>query len=61
MAASTFTAITPERAIVTRRFTNLAKLPPDTPVVAHWHGQYRTEAFVTTVGELLAKAGEWQA
>jgi hypothetical protein len=61
MAASTFTAITPERVIVTRTFTDIAKLPPDTPVIAHWHGQYRTEAFSSTVGELAAKATEWGA
>jgi hypothetical protein len=59
MAASTFTAITPERVIVTRRFTSLEKLPPETPVIAHWHGERRTDAFLSTVGELSAKAEAW--
>jgi hypothetical protein len=61
MAASTFTAVTPERVIVTRRFANLEKLPPETPVAAHWHGERRTDAFLSTVGELMAKATEWEA
>jgi hypothetical protein len=59
MAASTFTAITPERVIVTRRFTSLETLPPATPVIAHWHGERRTDAFLSTVGELQAKAEAW--
>ena len=60
-AASTFTAITPERVFVTRHFTAIETLPPETPVIAHWHGQYRTDAFLTTVGDLVAKAQEWAA
>jgi hypothetical protein len=59
MAASTFTAITPERVIVTRRFTNLESLPAETPIIAHWHGERRTDAFLSTVGELKAKADAW--
>jgi hypothetical protein len=55
-APSTFTAITPERVIVSHYFTDIQGLPADTPVVAHWHGRYRTEAFLSTVGELAAKA-----
>jgi hypothetical protein len=31
----------------------------DTPVLAHWHGQYRTDGFSTTVAELKAKAKEF--
>ena len=27
-----------------------------TPVLAHWHGSYRTDGFSTTVGELKEKA-----
>jgi hypothetical protein len=59
MASSTFTAITPSGAIVTRRFSNLETLPPETPVIAHWHGEWRTDAFPSTVGELRAKAEAW--
>jgi hypothetical protein len=36
---------------------SLFKLPDETPVLAHWHEQWRTDAFATTVGELKAKAG----
>jgi hypothetical protein len=59
MAASTFTAVRPERVIVTRRFTSLESLPAETPVIAHWHGERRTDAFLSTVGELKAKADAW--
>jgi hypothetical protein len=60
MAASSFVAIAADRVIVTRRFADLATLPADTPVIAHWHGQRRTDAFLTTVGELTAKADAYQ-
>lgn len=56
MAAAVFVAITEEGATVTRRFSNIENLPDDTPVVANWHGQRRTDAFITTVGELKRKA-----
>jgi len=59
MAASTFMAIAPERVIVTRRFTSIEILPPETVVIAHWHGERRTDAFLSTVGELKAKAEAW--
>jgi hypothetical protein len=56
-AHSTFVAPTSEtEVLVTRRATDLFHLPDDTPVVAHWHGEYRTDAFRLTVGELKAKA-----
>jgi hypothetical protein len=61
MAASTFTAVTPERLVVTRRFVNLRDLPPETPVIAHWHGERRTDAFLSTVGDLAAKAALFDA
>ena len=57
-APSTFTVVAQGMVIVTRRFSNLFKLPDDTPIVAHWHGQYRTEAFLSTLGKLKAKAKE---
>jgi hypothetical protein len=31
------------------------------PVIAHWHGEWRTDGFLLTVGGLKAKAAEWQA
>ncbi len=49
---STFTAIKQGEVLVTRRLDNLFKLSKDTLVIAHWHGQNRTDAFKTTVGEL---------
>ena len=57
-AASTFTAILKNKVIVARCFDELRGLAPDTPVIAHWHGQYRTDAFLSTVGELRQKAAE---
>jgi hypothetical protein len=55
-APSTFTAITDTEVIVTRRFSNLESLPDKTPAIAHWHGQYRTEGFLSTVGDLKKKS-----
>lgn len=40
---------------VTRRAADLLDLP-ETPVLAHWHGEWRTDGFATTVGELKDKA-----
>jgi len=57
-ADSTFTAILPDSIVVTCRFEELCKLPENTTVLAHWHGNYRTEAFASTVGELNTKALE---
>jgi hypothetical protein len=42
--------------VVTHRFSSLAHLPPSTPVIANWHGGVRTEAFLSTVGDLKATA-----
>lgn len=58
-AASTFAALTSDDLLVTRRATALFDLPDDTPVLAHWHGQYRTDGFGMTVGMLKAKAVLW--
>jgi hypothetical protein len=55
-APSTFTAVTNDEIIVTRRFSNIGHLPDATPVIAHWHGQYRTEGFLSTVGYLKKKS-----
>jgi hypothetical protein len=57
MAQSTFAAVLPEEIRVTRRLTELFDLPNDTPVLAHWHGEWRTDGFATTIGELRIKAG----
>ena len=56
MAQSTFTALTNGKLIVTRRFTDLCSLPDDTPVLAHWHGERRTDGFSTTIAQLKAKS-----
>ncbi len=55
-ASSTFIAVRNDEVVVTRRFSNLENLPDDTPVIAHWHGQYRTEGFQSTIGALKKKA-----
>jgi len=55
-SASTFAAITPTGVIVTNRATDLWELPDYTPVLAHWHGHWRTDGFAMTVGLLKAKA-----
>lgn len=54
-ADAVFIALYLGNAIVTRRFDNLLLYPEHTPVIANWHGQYRTDAFSTTVGELIKK------
>lgn len=58
MAASTFMAVTTGGVTITRRFSNLQKFAEDTPVIAHWHGDRRTDAFLSTVGDLKAKLKE---
>lgn len=55
-APANFIAITDGKAIVSRRLNDILDLPDETPVVANWHGTYRTDAFSTTVGELRAQA-----
>jgi hypothetical protein len=52
MADATFVAVYGTTVHVTRRLSDLLTLPDDTPVVAHWHGQRRTDGFALTVGEL---------
>jgi hypothetical protein len=55
-APSTFTAVRGDEVLITRRFSSFENMPDETPVIAHWHGQYRTEAFLSTVGELKRKS-----
>jgi hypothetical protein len=59
VATSTFAALVGGGLVVTRQATKLFDLPDDTPVLAHWHGQWRTDGFATTVGELKSKACEF--
>lgn len=59
-AAANFIAINGEEVIVTRRATDLFTLPDNVPVIANWHGERRTDAFVLTVGELRTKAAEFR-
>ncbi|WP_158815639.1 hypothetical protein [Methylocapsa sp. S129] len=58
-AAANFIAIKDDEVIVTRRATDLFALPDDVPVIANWHGERRTDAFLLTVGDLKAKALEF--
>lgn len=57
-ANAVFIAQDGERIVVTRRAIDLLHLPDSTPVLANWHGQYRTDAFRLTIGGLrkLAEA-----
>jgi len=56
MSASTFSALTEEGLFVSRTFYDLCALPDNTPVMAHWHGARRTDAFVGTLGEFKQMA-----
>jgi len=49
-------ALTEKAAIYGTSFKQIEHLPDETVVIACWHGQYRTDGFLTTVGELRAKA-----
>jgi hypothetical protein len=42
-------------AYVTRYPNKLWRYPDETPVIANWHGERRTDSFVTSVGELREK------
>jgi hypothetical protein len=53
---ATFIVALPGELRVTRRLSDILDLPDNTPVIAHWHGQHRTDGFATTVGELKQKA-----
>lgn len=58
-ASATFVAVIPGEIVVTRCLNDILGYPDDTPVVAHWHGHYRTDGFAMTVGELKVKAREF--
>lgn len=61
MANATFVMPLPDKARVTRRLTDLLELSiySNTPVIANWHGNHRTDAFSTTIGELRQRAKAW--
>ena len=44
---------------MTRRLTDIIHLPDETPVVAHWHGQHRTDGFSLTIADLKDMAVAW--
>lgn len=58
MSSAIFVAVWDGTIHVTRRLSDLFSLPDEAPVVAHWHGQYRTDGFALTVGELRSLAKE---
>ena len=55
LAALTFVAVHGDEVHVTRSAAQIAELPDDTPVVAHWHGERRTDGFAMTVVEFRAQ------
>jgi hypothetical protein len=58
-ATSTFTALLEGTLIVTKRAEELFNLPDKTAVLAHRHGEYQTDGFAMTVGQLKKKAAQW--
>ncbi len=59
MAAANFIAVKKDQLIITRRASDLFALADDTPVIANWHGERRTDAFLLTIAELKAKANAY--
>lgn len=55
-ASGTFVAVVGDEMRVTNYAHELFGLPDETPVLAHWHGSYRTDGFAMTVGSLKAAA-----
>jgi hypothetical protein len=58
-ADSTFITVVKDEILVTRRASDLFHLPDSQPVIAHWHGERRTDAFGMTIKELKKKAEEF--
>lgn len=59
-AQSAFTTVRDDGMLwTTRRAAGLLSSPDSTTAIAPWDGQYRTDAFVFTVGELREKAKAW--
>ena len=59
LANALFIAINNYEVFATRDFTELARFPDKTPVIANWHGARRTDGFLTTVGELKKKTAQY--
>lgn len=59
MAAANFIAVAGDEIFVTRRATELFTLPDEVPVIANWHGERRTDAFLLMIGELKTKARDF--
>jgi hypothetical protein len=59
MASANFVAIKEGEIIVTRRASDLFDLPDQVLVIANWHGERRTDAFLLTIRDLKAKAKEF--
>jgi len=60
--ASTFSVLHDGGLYVTRKPTDVLSLfgdRPNLPVLAHWHGEYRTDGFALTVGELSQLVTNW--
>ncbi len=59
MASANFIAIKEGEIIVTRRASDLFDLSDQVSVIANWHGERRTDAFLLTIRDLKAKAKEF--
>lgn len=60
LAKATFVALVDGKLVVTRRAIELFSLPDETPILAHWHGNHRTDAFVMNVRTLKEKAAAYR-
>src|ERR1700722_1229856 len=58
-ASATFVAVHDGVILVTRRLIDIIHMPDETPVVAHWHGQHRTDGFSLTIADLKDMAVAW--
>jgi hypothetical protein len=61
MAAANFIAVTKDELLITRRASDLFALADDTTVIANWHGEWRTDAFLLTVAQLKEKAKAYES
>jgi len=61
MQAASFIALGADEVVVSRRLTDLFRLPDDCVVLANWHGERRTDVFRTTVGYLKKLAAGYGA
>jgi hypothetical protein len=56
-----FIAIAADVVIGSWRFSDIAHLPPETRVIACWHGATRTDGFITTVGAIARQVATSEA